>query len=201
MSNNGDNFISIIYISAFIISLIITSVIITIRLKKTIQGTKINTKKSTIFLIYYILAVSYLVYNSFSTGIPLRYLIPYILISIFSGCFSYWYSKRKLLFWRDEIDHNLYVKGGLMIYLIYISALIVRIIVDLIFIGYQEIYFTDVGDMVTINHPLVHIDSNTKIISLIFTDLLIMLGAGMLIGRYARVTEYYHDNNEVIYHR
>ncbi len=195
MSNNGDNFISIIYLSVFIISLIITSIIITIRLKKTLKGTKINIRKSTIFLIYYILVVSYLVYNSFFTGVAISYLIPYVSIAILSGCFSYWYSKRNLLFWKDKIDNNLYVKGGLLIYLLYISALTVRIIIDLIFIGYQEINFTESGNMVTINHPLVYIDSNTKITSLIFTDLLIMLGTGMLIGRYARVIEYYHYNN------
>lgn len=158
------------------------------------KGTKINVKKSTIFLIYYILIVFYLLYNSFSTGIPLTYLIPYVMTAILSGYYSYWYSKRNLLFWKNN-NNNLYVKGGLLIYLIYISALVARITINLVFLGYQEINFTESGSIVTINHPLVHIGFKTRIISLIFTDLLITIGTGMLIGRYARVIEYRHNNN------
>ncbi len=201
MSYNGDNYISITYLSAIIISIIITSIIITTRLKKNLQGTKINIRKSTLILIYYTIVVSYLISNSFSIGVSVTYLIPYVLIVIFSGIFSYWYSKTSLLFWREKIDNNLYVKGGILIYLGYILTLIVRIIINLIFIGYQEISFTEEGNIITINHPLVYTDSYTRIISLIVTDSLIMLGTGMLIGRYARVIEYrhrssYRDNEE-----
>jgi hypothetical protein len=187
---NGDNQFSIIYLSALIISLIITSIIIAIQLRKNLKGTKINIKKSTIFLIYYILIVSYLIYNSFSTGVPLTYLLPYVMIIILSGYYSYWYSKRNLLFWRDN-DNNLYAKGGLLIYLIYITALVVRIVINLVFIGYQEVNFTESGNIVIINHPLVHMGFKTRIISLIVTDLLITIGTGMLIGRYARVMEHF----------
>ena len=159
------------------------------------QGTKINIRKSTLFLIYYTTVVSYLIYNSFSIGVSVTYLIPYVLIVIFSGFFSYWYSKASLLFWREKIDNNLYVKGGILIYLVYILTLIVRIIINLIFIGYQEINFTEEGKIITINHPLVYIDAYTRITSLIVTDSLIMLGTGMLIGRYTRVIEYRHRSS------
>lgn len=195
MPYNGDNQFSIIYLSALIISLIITSIIIAIQLRKNLKGTKINIKKSTIFLIYYILIVSYLIYNSFSTGVPLTYLLPYVMIIILSGYYSYWYSKRNLLFWRDE-NNNLYAKGGLLIYLIYITALVVRIVINLVFIGYQEVSFTEYRNIVIINHPLVHMGFKTRIISLIVTDLLITIGTGMLIGRYARVMEYLHVKNK-----
>jgi H+/Cl- antiporter ClcA len=160
-----------------------------------LQGTKINIRKSTLFLIYYTTVVSYLIYNSFSIGVSVTYLIPYVLIAIFSGFFSYWYSKASLLFWREKIDNNLYVKGGILIYLVYILTLIVRIIINLIFIGYQEISFTEEGNIITINHPLVYIDAYTRITTLIVTDSLIMLGTGMLIGRYTRVIEYRHRSS------
>ena len=195
MPYNGDNHISIIYLSALIISLTITSIIIATQIKKNLRGTKINIKKSTIFLIYYILIVSYLIYNSFSIGVPLTYLIPYGMIVILSGYYSYWYSKKNLSFWKDS-DNNLYVKGGLLIYLIYITVLVVRIAINLVFIGYQEVNFTESGNIVIINHPLVHMGFKTRIISLIFTDLLITIGIGMLIGRYARVIEHRHVKNK-----
>jgi hypothetical protein len=195
LPHNVDNYISITYLSAIITSIIITSIIITIRLKKNLQGTKINIRKSILILIYYTIVVSYLVYNSFSIGVSVTYLIPYILIVIFSGFFSYWYSKASLLFWREKIDNNLYVKGGILIYLGYILTLIVRIIINLIFIGYQEINFTEEGSIITINHPLVYTDSHIRITSLIVTDSLVMLGIGMLIGRYTRVIEYHHRSS------
>jgi len=194
MYNNDLNHISFIYILALIISLTITSLLIVRQLKKNLKGTKVNIKKSTIYLIYYMLIVFYLLYNSFLLSVPLIYIIPYTLITIISGFCSYWYSKRKLTFWKNRIDNNLYVKEGLLIYLIYISALIIRIIINLIFIGYQEISFTQSGNIITINNPLIPTNSSSKTISLILTDLLIMLGVGMLFGRYARILEYNQNN-------
>lgn len=74
-----------------------------------------------------------------------------------------------------------------MIYLGYILTLTVRIIINLIFTGYQELNFTEEGDIITMNHPLVYSRSYIRITLLIVTDLLTMLGTGMMIGRYARV--------------
>jgi hypothetical protein len=184
------NDFSIIYPLVFIISITITLIIIVIQLKKNLKGIKINKKKSTISLIYYTLIVSYVIYNSFVTGIPIIFLIPYILLAIVAGFFSYCYSKRNLVFWHDNKENKAYVKGGLLIYLLYISALIIRIAINFILIGYQEISFTQSGNIITINHPLIHTSHNFREISLIITDLLIMLGAGMLFGRYTRIMQY-----------
>jgi hypothetical protein len=99
-----------------------------------------------------------------------------------------------MFFWRNRMDNNnLYVKGGLLVYMIYISALMLRIAINLIFIGYQEISFTQSGNIVAINNPLVITSLSSKISSLIITDLLIMLGVGTLSGRYARILEYYQN--------
>jgi len=97
--------------------------------------------------------------------------------------------------WKNRIDNDkLYVKGGLLIYLIYISALIIRIIINLIFIGYQEISFIQSGNIIIINNPLISTNPSSKTISLIITDLLIMIGVGMLFGRYARVLQFNQNN-------
>ena len=68
--------------------------------------------------------------------------------------------------------------------------MVIRIAINFILIGYQEISFTQSGNIVTINHPLIHTNHNFREISLIFTDLLLMLGAGMLFGRYIRIMQY-----------
>lgn len=187
---------SFIYPLTFIISLIIISIIITKQLKKNLKVTKINKKKSTISLIYYILIVSYILYNSFLTGIPLIFLIPYILTSILWGIFSYRYSKRNLIIWQDKNDNNLYAKGGALIYLSYVLALVIRIAINFIFNGYQEIGFSHNGHIIMINHPLIHTNLNFRITLMILTDLLIMLGSGMLFGRYTRIMQYHHQNNK-----
>jgi hypothetical protein len=195
MYNNDLSHVSFIYILSLIISLTITSFLIIRQLKKNLKETKVNLKKSTIYLIYYILFVFYLLYSSFLSSVPLIYIIPYIVITIISGFCSYEYSKSQMTFWKNRIDNDkLYVKGGLLIYVIYISALIIRIIINLIFIGYQEISFTQSGNIIIINNPLISTNPSSKTISLIITDLLIMIGVGMLFGRYARVLQFNQNN-------
>jgi hypothetical protein len=195
MYNNDLSHISFIYILSLIITLTITSFLILRQLIKNLKETKVNLKKSTIYLIYYILIVFYLLYSSFLSSVPLIYIIPYIVITIISGFCSYEYSKRQMTCWKNRIDNDkLYVKGGLLIYLIYISALIIRIVINLIFIGYQEISFTQSGNIIIINNPLISTNPSSKTISLIITDLLIMIGVGMLFGRYARVLQFNQNN-------
>jgi hypothetical protein len=195
MYNIDVNGISFIYILALIISLTITSFLIIRQIKKILNGVYVDVKKSTIYLIYYIIIVFYLLYNSFLSSVSLIYIIPYTTITIITGLYSYWYSKRKMIFWNNSVDsNNLYVKGGLAIYLIYISALIIRIAINLVFVGFQEISFTQTGNITTINNPLISTNPSSKTISLIITDLLIMLGVGMLFGRFARLLEYSRNN-------
>ncbi len=172
----------------------ITFIIIAIQVKKNLKGTKISIRKSTIFLVYYLLIVSYLVYNSFNVGVPYQYVIPYIMIIVLSGFYAYLYSKKNLVIWKNE-KKDLYIKGGMLIYFIYLSALIIRIIINLFFVGFQEVHFTDLGKIITISHPIIHIGLKTKILSLILTDCLITLGAGLLIGRYYRAIELIRNSN------
>lgn len=91
-----------IYFFAFVVSLLIIFIVIAIQVKKNLKGTKISIRKSTIFLVYYLLIVSYLVYNSFNSGVPYPYVIPYIMIIGLSGFYAYSYSKKNLIFWNNE---------------------------------------------------------------------------------------------------
>ncbi|HEY6535826.1 MAG TPA: hypothetical protein VIY08_08555, partial [Candidatus Nitrosocosmicus sp.] len=187
-----------IYIFAFVVSLVITFIVIAIQVKKNLKGTRISIRRSTIFLIYYLLIVSYLIYNSFNAGVPYPYVIPYIMIIVLSGFYAYLYSKRNLVFWKNE-KKDLYVKGGMLIYFIYLFALITRIIINLFFVGFQEVHLNEFGKIITISHPIIHIGLKTKILSLILTDSLIALGAGLLIGRYYRVLELIrHPNTQKV---
>jgi hypothetical protein len=167
-------------------------------LKRSIKGTKISIKKLVLYLIYYLMVVSFLVHNSFSLGIPSYYIVPYFAVLAASGLFSYLHSKRNLLFWTDDNSQKTFVKGGLLVYISYVSALVLRIAINAVFIGFQEINFTESGDIVMRNIPLVLIGHNTMTICLISADFLLMLGSGMFVGRNARVIEFFYRRHKAL---
>ena len=127
---------------------------------------------------------------------PVAYVIPYFAIALGAAYCSYGYSKRTLSFRKlpnDEGgDLSIYMKGGLSIYLIYVVALSIRIAINFLFIGSGKFYFnnqesvlanvTDIAIM-----PLLRLDPATTILAFVVTDVLLIVGAGLLIGRNARV--------------
>ena len=180
------------------------------------QGTKVSVKKTIIFSVYYLAIAYFLVYNSFLIGnVPFVYVIPYSAVVIAAGYGSYRYSKRILSFWKlstngDESSSAIYSKGGLAIYLLYIAALIVRSAINFIFIGSEKFYFNNQQEAILENgssailvmSPLVHTDLATTILAFTATDFLLMVGAGLLIGRNARVLKYYYqDKKRVMYEK
>lgn len=180
------------------------------------QGTKVSVKKTIIFSVYYLAIAYFLVYNSFLIGnVPFVYVIPYSAVVIAAGYGSYRYSKRILSFWKlstsgDKSSSAIYSKGGLAIYLLYIAALIVRSAINFIFIGSEKFYFNNQQEAILENgssailvmSPLVHTDPATTILAFTATDFLLMVGAGLLIGRNARVLKYYYqDKKRVMYEK
>jgi hypothetical protein len=187
-----------LYLFTIVISIAITLAMIVAGLKRSMQGTKISIKKLVLYLIYYLMVVSFRVYNSFSLGIPSYYIVPYGAILTVSGLFSYLHSKKNLLFWVDNNSQKTFVKGGVLMYISYVSALVLRIAINAVFIGFQEINFTESGDIVTRNIPLVIIGHDTMTICLIATDFLLMLGSGMFVGRNARVIEFVYRRHKAL---
>jgi hypothetical protein len=132
--------------SLLIFTFAITIIIIIFRIRKVIQGTKVSVKKTIIFSAYYLGIASFLVYNSFLIGgVPFVYVVPYSAVVIAAGYCSYRYSKRILSFWKlpnCDGSSTIYSRGGLTIYLLYIAALIVRSVINFIFIGSEKFLIT-----------------------------------------------------------
>ena len=127
---------------------IIMTLIIILRIRKVIQGTKVDTKKTIIFSVYFIAIASFLVYNSFLVGgLPLVYIVPYLAIAVTAVYCSYMYSKSALSFWElpssknDSSSTVIYAKGGLPIYIVYLVGLTIRITINFLFIGSNKLYF------------------------------------------------------------
>jgi hypothetical protein len=192
LPSSSSGYISSIYIVAFVISFVITSIIIVIRIRKVLQGTKISIRKSVLFSAYFVIISFFLIYNSFSLDMPVTYAILYAIAGALSTYISYVRSKKSLSFWKQDSSH--YVKGGLILYFLYVVALSIRIAINFLFIGYQELAFNQQGDIITINRPIVSITTpELRLSSLIVSDSLLVIGVGLLIGRNLRVMKYYFE--------
>ena len=186
-------------------TLVFTTIIIIFRIKTAIQGTKVSVKKTIIFSAYFVAISSFLVYNSFLVGgVPVVYSVPYFAVVVVAAYCSYIYSKRTLSFSKlPSYDGNsvIYVKGGLSIFLLYIAALTIRIAINFLFIGSEKLYFNDQQTIlgngtVTDIMPMVHIDAAATVLALTITDLLLIVGAGLVVGRNASVLKYYYQEKE-----
>jgi hypothetical protein len=191
---------------------IIMALIIILRIRKVIQGTKVDTKKTIIFLIYFIAITSFLVYNSFLiAGIPFVYIVLYFAIAVTAVYCSYMYSKSALSFWElptsgNNIGSNptvTYTKGGLSIYIVYIVALSIRIMINFLFIGSDKLYFNnnqplanDTTSAILIMPPLLGTNSTTTLFAFIATDILLIIGAGLVVGRNARIIRYQYQERK-----
>ncbi len=186
--------------------LVITTILIIFRIKNAIHGTKVNVKKTIIFSAYFLAIASFLVYNSFLIGnVPIVYVILYLAVVVAASYCSYRYSRRTLSFVKfpnsDDGNSAVYVRGGLSIFLVYVVSLTIRIAINFLFIGSEKLYFnnqqTILGNGTAIDiMPMVHIDPATTVLALTITDLLLIVGAGLVVGRNASVLKYYYQEKE-----
>jgi hypothetical protein len=188
-------------------SLIFTFVIIIIisvlRIKRSIQGTKVNVKKTIVFSAYFVAITSFLVYNSFLIGsVAVLYVIPYFAGVIVTIYYSYIHSKRSLSFLKlpDSKGGNsaIYVKGGLSMYFLYVAALTIRVVINFLFVGSERFYFnkeqTILGnENATAILPMIHTNPAMMTLVSTVTDFLLIIAMGLIIGRNARVLRYYYQ--------
>ena len=168
-----------------IVSLLITAAIILFRIKRVRSGTRITAARILGFLIIYLVAVVFVISTSFLLrGIQIFFLIPYFTVFCLAAYGSYRYSNNALKFWKDA-DGSIYVKGGLILYLIYVGVLTPRIILDFIFVPQGYFYVNEAQQLVTVNAGTV----GWPVV--IGADLLLMFGASLLLGRNIRLLKRY----------
>jgi len=186
-------------------TLVITTIIIILRIKKAIQGTKVNVKRIIIFSAYFLGITSFLVYNSFLIGnIPRGYTIIYFTIISGAVYWSYLYSKRTLSFSKlldsKSVKPTIYVKGGLSIYLLYVAALTIRIAISYLVIGSDTSYFNNQQSILANStfdiQPIFQTDPATIMLAFTVADFLLIAGTGVIIGRTARILEYYYQQKK-----
>ena len=195
------------YVNNGFFPLIFTFVIITIisvlRIRRSIQGTKVNVKKTIVFSVYFVAITSFLVYNSFLIGsVAVLYVIPYFAVVIVTIYYSYIHSKRSLSFLKlpdnKGGDSTIYVKGGLSMYFLYVAALTIRVVISFLFVGSERFYFnkeqTILGnENATAIMPFLHTNPAMMTLASTVTDFLLIIAMGLIIGRNARVLRYYYQ--------
>jgi hypothetical protein len=124
-----------------IFTLTIMIIIILFRVRRALHGTKISTVRTVGFSAFFLVVVFSTTSNSLLFGgVHILYSIPYVILLCTAAYVSYRYSNSTLSFWKSA-EGSIYLKGGLIIYLIYIGVLIPRIMIEFIFVGPQGYLF------------------------------------------------------------
>jgi hypothetical protein len=96
-----------------------------------------------------------------------------------AALWSYRYTDKRISFWKAS-DGSLFFRGGILIYLIYLAGLLTRLSIDVILIGPAMFSFSGGVQL-----------SGTALYGSMATDLVLIFGVGLLIGRNIRVYRRY----------
>ena len=154
-----------------------------LRAYRTYVGTRLKLGRTIFFTGFYFVFGSALVATSFVEGIPALYSIPNAIIFTLAAIWSYLYTDRRITFWRSS-QGQLYLRGGVIIYLIWMLAIVARILIDISLIGPSALFFAP-------NQVL----SGPVTLGLTMTDSILMLGIGLVVGRNVRVLQRYSGIN------
>ena len=159
-------------------SIVIVIVIIT-RLRWTKYGRRVTKPKFIAESIFFLVLSSIVAFDSFyDVGIPILYLIPYLILFLGLAYYSYLHSNQLMSFWKESKSGSIYVKGGTHIHLAYVIGTTSRIIISVLFIGSL---FTPS------RRGLIYIDNSTAVLATIVFDFLLMISVGLLIGINRRI--------------
>lgn len=156
--------------NSFLVFIVILVLIVAIRIRRVLYGTRVSTARTIGYSAYYILFAGIFVALSYFESVPLEYFALYTVVLFGAAILSYNLARSRLEFWKGS-DGSLYSKGGTAIYLIYLAGLIARIAIGYLFLGSSFLTFAIISL------------SPQQEAATIITDLLLVLGAGLLVGR------------------
>ncbi len=154
------------------------------RVYRSYRGVRFSAARTVGYALFYIAFGSTFSILSFFEGVPLLFAAPYAALLVAAGFWSYRYSDRRISFWRGG-DGGVYFRGGVILYLVYFVGLIARLSIDLAVFG---------PNLFSVGPNLVL--TSTALYATIATDLLLMFGLGLLVGRNLRVLRRYRRIEE-----
>lgn len=163
-----------------IVSLVIVSPIVVLRVRKAQKGNKVSVGKAIGFSAFLSGFSVFAIFGSFTIGVPAVYSAVYAAIFGAVAFVSYHYANRVLDFWKAP-DGSICVKGGTALLLFYVGALVARIAISSMF-GGEPFAFQEPGAVA----------SPSGILAAIILDALLVAGAGLLVGRNARIVRRFY---------
>ena len=161
-----------------IYGVVIVTVILT-RLKWTKHGRKVTKPKIIVESIFYLALSSIVIFDSlYHVGVPILYLVPYLILFFSLQQYSYLRSNRLMSFWKESNSASIYVKGGTHIHAVFVIGTVSRIIISILFIG------SLIGPS---QQGIIYASDSTVVLATIVLDLLLMISVGLLIGVNRRI--------------
>lgn len=161
---------------ALLLTPAIIIVVIIIRFRRIVSGNKVSRTRvigsSALAVVFSFLAV----YSSFEVGISTNYLYAYAGLLVGSAYASHKIVKKSLKVWKAD-DGLVYVKGGAIPYLIWISSLATRFVLGYLFLG--SAMLSSFGSQ--------KILGGSALEATLAVDLIMMIGIGAVIGRNTQV--------------
>jgi hypothetical protein len=178
----GINIGRIILYSVVIVILILT------RLKWTRHGRKVTKPKIIVESILYLALSSIVIFESlYEDGVPILYLVPYLILFFGLQQYSYLYSNRLISFWKESKSASIYVKGGTHIHAVFVIGTASRIIISILFIG----------SLFGPSQPaIIYTNNSTVLLATVAFDLLLLISVGLIIGINRRILIRYNLINE-----
>jgi hypothetical protein len=154
-------------------SIVIIIVVFT-RIKWTKHGRKVTKPKIILESIFFITLASIVIFDSiYNVGVPILYVIPYVILFFGLQHYSYLHSNRLISFWKNSKSGSIYVTGGTHIHLAYVIGTTSRIIISVLFVG--SLFSPS-------KRGIIYINNSTAVLATIIFDLLLMISLGLLIG-------------------
>jgi len=166
-----------------LIPIIVTALVAVLKIRKAHEGSKVNRTVLIAISIVFSIFVSYFILNSFLIGIPVLFLPVFIIIFIGAEFLTYHYVK--ISFWRGS-DGSIYSKGGLYIQIVFITSLVLRISVSIIFLGSASFYrhVEEYAQLVN--------DTPIIFMAILVTNISLIISGGIVIGLNRRLLRQYN---------
>lgn len=163
-------------ITLYIVAIVI---VIVTRLRWTKHGRKVTKQKIVVESIFYLALSSIVIFDSFyHVGIPVLYLVLYLILFLGLQQYSYMHSNRLIAFWKETKSASIYVKGGTHIHAVFVIGTASRIIISILFIG--SLFGPS-------QQGIIYVSNSTVMLATIVFDVLLMISVGLLIGINRRI--------------
>lgn len=139
------------------------------------RGIRVSRVRAIGLSAYFLGFSIYSIYTSFVLGVPAFFAAAYLVIFSAAAYFSYGYSKSHISFWKKH-DGSIWTKGGTVVMIFYIAALVSRIVLSFVVGGASEFYASPFEQNAKQAAP-------DAILAASIVDGLLVAGAGLLIGR------------------